>query len=150
MSASCRTVAFGTLASAAEGQARASAVFGSCTITAAPAAAKRAAPRAPSALAPVSTTPMARARYAAAADSKSASMDGREQAQFIVQRIRGLLDDFFVPHERDGRIAALFRVHIVAVGDAVVVVEAVAGGKELGQVAQVPFADASGRIAAFF
>ena len=44
----------------------------------------------------------------------------------------------------------LLAVHVVAVGDAKVMIEALAGGHEIGVIAQVPFADAHGCVAFFF
>src|SRR5919198_2710368 len=76
MLSSGRTVA-GAAASAAAGISRASAVSGSWTIAAPPRFAIRARPAAPSAFAPVRTTPITRSPYASAADSNRTSIDGR-------------------------------------------------------------------------
>jgi hypothetical protein len=60
-------------------------------------------------------------------------------------------DDFFVLHEWQRGIHGFFSgAHVVAVRDAEVVVEAVAGREERRLVTEVPFSDAAGGVALLF
>ena len=60
------------------------------------------------------------------------------------------LDDLFVAHQRHGESLVSLAVHVVAVGKPEVRVEAVPRGQELRLIAQVPLADAPGRVTPLF
>ena len=74
------TCAPGTARSAAAGISARSAVAGSCTTAAPPSSTIRARPSAPSALAPVRTTPTQRSRWLSAALSNRTSIEGRAKS----------------------------------------------------------------------
>ena len=61
-----------------------------------------------------------------------------------------LLDDRLVPHERNGRLALIGTVHVVAVRNAEIVVEPMPRRQEPRMMPKMPLADAHRRIAARF